>query len=91
MEKTFFILETKVAHPENETQQGENMYPIDLPLQPHTPKKAKKGCERDDVVDRAILLYIKTLLHYLQFLTGTLKLIDKSRTHTHVLASDRHF
>ena len=46
--KTFFVLETKVAYSENETQQGENMYPMlnstqDLPLQPPTPKKTKKG------------------------------------------------
>ena len=45
--KTFFVLETKVAHPENETQQGENMYPQDLPLQPPTPKKAKRGRKRN--------------------------------------------
>ena len=50
--KTLFVLETKVAHPKNETQQGENMYPLvnstqDLPLQPPTPKKAKKGRQRD--------------------------------------------
>ena len=50
--KIFFVRETKVAHPENEMQQGENMYPLlnstqDLPLQPPTPKKAKRGRKSD--------------------------------------------
>ena len=50
--KTFFVLETQVAQPDNQTQQGDNMFRLvnstqDLPLQPKTPKKVKKGRKKE--------------------------------------------